>query len=618
MYVLPCYHSESELVMSPTIDKTSQGSILPIWDGSSSDPSAWDNYRYAIQGCCAGKDLSALLRTTYDNVKSEGGETPDGELQDKLMGILLQTTRDVAGMVVRPFAEEGDGVGAWRALITRYGNDSGELRQARQIEYQKRLENVECSSRNDILDMTHMAEHIFCELDKLKCALPDSYKRNFIMLRIKDTAPEIYTSVAQNTEMSYHMTVVTVKKLAALNSAIDETAGRAGDLMSVFFTKTSKNGQIKRNPWKERWNPEQERCYGCHGLGHMVRNCPNKDKGEGPKVRPNKYQYKGRHILDEKDTQSFQSFCFVAEAQGTDRGWLVDSGCNRHMTPIREDLTNLQPSNIECTFGNNEKLKAEFCGQAQIDITQETGNKVKILLDDVLYVPGLPQKMLSTGKLCRAGGEFLQSSHRQSVLIMPDSKTRITLHKKGEFLWLIPDRRTHLESVTDSALSSTVYAPGDRDTASASLIDWHEALGHSHPASITFLEQGGLIKITGEKTLDNFNCRICREEKSTIPHYQKGTRSVKNNGEMVHVDLVGPFIPDMNGCTYLMVFIDEASRFKSVFGLKTKDEAYKQLKTYQEGMQLMGVTVECIRGDGAGELGRSVKFRKALTELSLK
>ncbi len=140
--------------MSPTRDSSGFGSGLPIWDGSSSDPSAWDNYRYAIQGYCAGKGLSALLRIKYDNsVKSEGEETPDSELQDKLMGILLQTTRDAAGMVVCPFAEKGDGVGAWRALITRYGNDSGELRQARQIEYQKKLENVACGNRKAILDM---------------------------------------------------------------------------------------------------------------------------------------------------------------------------------------------------------------------------------------------------------------------------------------------------------------------------------------------------------------------------------------------------------------------------------------------------------------------------------
>ncbi len=104
-------HLKLALVMSPTTDRTSQGSGLPIWDGSSSDPSAWDNYRYAIQGYCAGKGLSALLRLKYPHVKGEGEEKPDHDLQDKLMGILLQTTRDVAGMVVRPFAEEGMGSG---------------------------------------------------------------------------------------------------------------------------------------------------------------------------------------------------------------------------------------------------------------------------------------------------------------------------------------------------------------------------------------------------------------------------------------------------------------------------------------------------------------------------
>ncbi len=128
--------------------KSSQGSSLPIWDGSSSDPSAWDNYRYAIQGYCAVNGLSKLLRKTYLQVKREDGDVSDQELQDKLLGILLQTTRDVAGMVVRPFTEKGDGVGAWKALIDRYGNDSVELRRARQIEYQKMLEDVKCDSRD--------------------------------------------------------------------------------------------------------------------------------------------------------------------------------------------------------------------------------------------------------------------------------------------------------------------------------------------------------------------------------------------------------------------------------------------------------------------------------------
>ncbi len=35
--------------------------------------------------------------------------------------------------------EGRDGVGAWRALITRYGNESLELQQAKQIEYQQKV-----------------------------------------------------------------------------------------------------------------------------------------------------------------------------------------------------------------------------------------------------------------------------------------------------------------------------------------------------------------------------------------------------------------------------------------------------------------------------------------------
>ncbi len=246
------------------MDRISQGSSLPAWNGRNSDPSAWDDYRYAIQGYCAGKGLSALLRPTYHNVKSEGGERSDQELQDKLLGILLQTTWDVAEMVVRPFTEEGDGVGAWRALIAWYGNDSIELKQARQIEYQKMLEDIECRNRKSILDMVHMAEHLFSELDKLDCCLPDSYKRNFIMLKIKDTAPEIYTSVALDTEMKYHQTAVTVKKLAALNGAIDKTEKGIGDPTGSFFSKTKKETKgehLRHNQHTKKWIPKQNQCF---------------------------------------------------------------------------------------------------------------------------------------------------------------------------------------------------------------------------------------------------------------------------------------------------------------------------------------------------------------------
>ncbi len=492
---------------------------MPIWDGSSSDPSAWDNYRYAIQGYCAEKGLPALLRIKYDNsVKSEDEETSDDELQGWLMGILLRTTEDVAGMVVRPFAEEGNGVGAWRALISRYGNDSLELRQANQIEYTQKVYEMKCEDRCTLLDNMHVLEHLFVELDKLECELPDSYKRNTLLLQIRTVAPEIYAAVVSNTEMGYISTLLEVKKLAALNSVVDQPGGGGTMPTEAFYSKTAKKGK--------RWAPWQNQCFWCLEMGHRVADCPSRKKGTKAKQRPDgtSFKPKGGHNGggsgdNSPPSQSFQSFCFVTEAKGADGGWLVDSGCNRHMTPNREDLTNLQPSNIECTFGNNEKLKAEGTGDVTVEGYTNKGEKVKIILNNVLYVPGLPQRMLSTGQLRKVGGEYIESEIRGSKLIMPNQQTVLPLDKRRDYLWLA----VKVLKEDDHVSSAAVYAPGSRETALASMVDWHEALGHFHPASILYLEQRGLISISGEKTLDDFNCRICKEAKSTVPHYQRGT-----------------------------------------------------------------------------------------------
>ncbi len=66
-----------------------------------------------------------------------------------------------------------------------------------------------------------------------------------------------------------------------------------------------------------------------------------------------------------------------------------------------------------------------------------------------------------------------------------------------------------------------------------------------------------------------------------------------------------------------MVFVDEVTRFMNLFELKTRDEAHKQLKIYQESMKLAGTNIRCTRGVGAGELGRPKAFRQELGNLAL-
>ncbi len=68
----------------------------------------------------------------------------------------------------------------------------------------------------------------------------------------------------------------------------------------------------------------------------------------------------------------------------------------------------------------------------------------------------------------------------------------------------------------------------------------------------------------------------------------------------------------------MVVTIDEATRFKRSYGIKNRAEAHKILKQLRDDFLADGVAIVTIRGDGAGELGRSSYFKKALGDLGMK
>ncbi len=501
---------------------------LPIWTGASKDPVTWGNYRYAIQGYCAMRGLGTLLLPQF---KAE--EIPHSEYTDKntkLMGVLLLTTRDVAGLVVRSFADEGNGVEAWRALISRYGNDSMELRRARQIEHQRMLESTECMDRDGILDIVHTADHLFEELEKLGCPLPESYKINFLMLRIRDIAPEIYTSVAARTDISYDHCVKELKNLSAYNTAIDRANlkgivncyATTGKPLNYGYNSERKMEECesKGNRQERYWKAERNQCYWCLKFGHNVQQCRKRLAGQNSTRRPDGSYYKGEMKKGKGTTkkssnkpESFIACSFHLQAEDkrheTSTGdglWLIDSGCNQHMSPYIDDFNDITESETTCTFGNKGKVKAKGMGTVKIRMKEKSDSGYQIYslhLTNVLHVPELSTRLISSGRLRRAGGKFTESNENGSELTLPNGKVVIPLTQRGDFIWL--------ETVpySENSTINTVYTPGDRDSTLATLTDWHEILGHSHSASILQLEKRGLIKIRGRKLARDFNCSIC-------------------------------------------------------------------------------------------------------------
>ena len=87
--------------------------------------------------------------------------------------------------------------------------------------------------------------------------------------------------------------------------------------------------------------------------------------------------------------------------------WLIDSGCSIHMTPYKSDLTSdVARSKILVEVANGNIVQAHSIGTAKIRIEDVSGKPTQdILLEQVLFVPGLSRRLFSVPQWTDSGGE---------------------------------------------------------------------------------------------------------------------------------------------------------------------------------------------------------------------
>ncbi|WVZ81383.1 LOW QUALITY PROTEIN: hypothetical protein U9M48_028765 [Paspalum notatum var. saurae] len=149
---------------------------------------------------------------------------------------------------------------------------------------------------------------------------------------------------------------------------------------------------------------------------------------------------------------------------------------------------------------------------------------------------------------------------------------------------------------------------------------WHRRLGHLSFDLASRLSSMGLIrglpKLRAEKDLV---CHPCRHGKmvaaSHIPMSQVMT---SYPGELLHMDIVGPArVASVSGKWYVLVVVDDFSRFLWVFFMESKDEAFGfvrdlVLRLRNESHKAM----RAIRSDNGGEF-RNSRFENFCRDLAL-
>ncbi|GJZ30511.1 retrovirus-related pol polyprotein from transposon TNT 1-94 [Tanacetum coccineum] len=202
--------------------------------------------------------------------------------------------------------------------------------------------------------------------------------------------------------------------------------------------------------------------------------------------------------------------------------WIVDSGCSKHMTGL----------------GHNLFIVGQFCdGDLEVAFCSNT-----------CYVRNLE------------GDDLLTGGHESNLYTI---------------------------SISDMAASSPVCLMSKATSTKSWL--WHRRLSHLNFGTINDLTRldlvDGLPKFKYEKDHLCFACERVKSKKASHP--PKLVPSDHSKLELLHMDLCGPMrVASINGKKYILVIVDDYSRYTWVYFLHSKDETPKIIKKFIAQAQL--------------------------------
>ncbi|GJW96456.1 retrovirus-related pol polyprotein from transposon TNT 1-94 [Tanacetum coccineum] len=215
--------------------------------------------------------------------------------------------------------------------------------------------------------------------------------------------------------------------------------------------------------------------------------------------------------------------------------WYLDSGCSKHMTGDRSQLTNFVNKFLGTVkFGNDHVAKILGYGDYQI------GN---VTISRVYYVEGLGHNLFSVGQFCDSNLEVAFRQH--TCFIRNLEGVDLLTGSQGNNLYTL--------SLGDMMASSPICLLSKASKTKHGLVR-------------------GLPKLKFEK---DHLCSACAMGKSKKkPHKPKSEDTNQEKLYLLHMDLCGPMrVASVNGKKYILVIVDDCSRFIWVKFLRSKDEA---------------------------------------------
>nr|GEW25780.1 retrovirus-related Pol polyprotein from transposon TNT 1-94 [Tanacetum cinerariifolium] len=242
--------------------------------------------------------------------------------------------------------------------------------------------------------------------------------------------------------------------------------------------------------------------------------------------------------------------------------------CSKHMTGDRSQLTNFVNKFLGTVKFRNDHV-AKIMGYGDYKI----GN-VTILR--VYFVEGHGHNLFSVGQFYDSDFEVAFRQHTCFIFILEG--VNLQTGSRGNNLYTL--------SLGDIMASSPICLLSKASKTKSWL--WHRRLSHLNFGTINYLARQGLVlglpQLKFEKDHLWSACAMGKSKKK--PQKPKSEDTNQEKLDLLHMDLCGPIrVESVNGKKYILVIVDDYSRFTWVKCLRSKDEApdfiIKFLKTIQ-------------------------------------
>ena len=259
---------------------------------------------------------------------------------------------------------------------------------------------------------------------------------------------------------------------------------------------------------------------------------------------------------------------------------IIDSGATQHMFNRMDAFGEISPRESHIACANSQQMKSTHIGTVDIDVG------VHEKLQNVLYVPELQHNLLSVRALTKDGGKDVIFKKDGTVETVDDDNNSYKIGQAIGDLYQLTDQ---------NALS----ARSTNDEYSL----WHHRFGHAGRNVIMSLSKfvNGLENVKF-MPLEHV-CGGCARAKSHRQPFGVATNRSKEILGRIHSDLCGPMpTPSVRGAKYILTFIDDATRFVTVYAISNKSDTFEhfiKFRTFTE--KQTGKSIKILHSDGGGE-----------------